>query len=95
MGTQGAGSSKSRSSAHEKSRPGCPGRLGESVLGEAYFFFAAALRFFAFFTFGAAGAAAATAFFAFFFAAMFFTSTKLPRTHLVLRPLACQTARDL
>jgi hypothetical protein len=45
--------------------------------------------------FGAAGAAPATAatdFFAFFFAAMFFTSTKLPRTHLVLRPLACQTA---
>jgi hypothetical protein len=53
------------------------------------------LRFFAFFTFGAAGAAAATAFFAFFFAAMFFTSTKLPRTHLILRPLACQTARVL
>ena len=59
------------------------------------FFLGAALRFFAFFTFGAAGAAAATAFFAFFFAAILFTSTKLPRTHLALRPLACQTARDL
>jgi hypothetical protein len=26
---------------------------------------------------------------------MFFTSTKLPRTHLALRPLACQTAAIL